>query len=146
DSVLANGSSLDLSSTTLSGIEKIGAGAALNTTLTITGTPLGSLNIIGGGNAADTLVVKSTVFDVSSVTLDGLHIRKAGLASATTFTVDESQFSAKGGDVKGIIGSSGSDTLTTTGIDFDLSATTLTSVERLIAGHTGDTFGTVFTL
>ena len=80
----------------------------LATTFTVDTADLASNGSVIGSSGNDSLVIKSTAFDLSSTTLTSVEILQAGLNSATTFTLDQADL-ASGGSV---VGSSGSDTLT----------------------------------
>ncbi|MBV5325409.1 MAG: hypothetical protein J0626_09150, partial [Rhodospirillaceae bacterium] len=139
DTLLAAGTVLDLSSTNLTSIEILQAGNAAATTFTVNTNDLVSGGSVNGSTGNDTLLIKSTAFNLTSSTLSSIEILKAGLATATTFTVDDVDL-ASGGSV---LGSNGVDTLTILGTDFDLSSTALTSVEKLVAATSN---ATTFTL
>ncbi|MDY0873790.1 hypothetical protein [Dongia rigui] len=140
DTLRAAGSALDISSTTLNSIEILAAGTSLGTTFTVNANDLAAGGTVAGHSSAnDTLVVKSTAIDLTSTTLTSIEILKAGLAAATTFTLQGADL-ATGGSV---IGSSGADSLIILGTDFDLSSTALTSIEKLTAATTN---ATTFTL
>ncbi|HVO02139.1 MAG TPA: hypothetical protein VMT54_08055 [Candidatus Cybelea sp.] len=145
DTISINGTSLDLTSTTLTSIEKLQAGKSAATTFTLDSTDLTGLTAITGSTGTDTLVVKNAAFDVHAISLNSVEALKAGVATATTFTLDEDQLAANTGPVAAITGSTGTDTLAVNGTGFDLSQTTLSSVEKLMATDNG-TDGTVFTL
>ncbi len=130
DTLAAAGTGLDLTSTSLTSIEKLQAGSSLATTFTVDVADLVSGGSVAGSSGDDTLVLKTTAFDLTSTSLTSIEILKAGLSTATTFTVDPADL-ASGGSV---IGSSGSDALTVKGTAFDLSSTSLTSIEVLQAG------------
>ncbi|MDY0873796.1 beta strand repeat-containing protein [Dongia rigui] len=138
DTLAAAGATLDLTSTTLSSIEKLQA-AAGGTTFTVDTADLTSGGSVTGGAGTDTLVIKSAAFDLTSNTVTGVEILQAGLASATTFTVDQADLASNGS----IVGSSGTDILTTRATALDLTSTTLTSVETLQAGSS---LATTFTV
>ncbi|MDY0873797.1 hypothetical protein, partial [Dongia rigui] len=87
----------------------------------------------------DTLVFNQTDADLTSTALTSVEVLKAGVSTATTFTVDANDL-ASGGSV---VGSSGSDTLIIDSTAFDLTSTTLTSIEQLVAGQNTDTTFTV---
>jgi hypothetical protein len=147
DTIISTGTSLDLSSTSLSGIEILKAGSSNATTFTIgdpAATGLGS--IVGSATSLgkDTLVVKATGIDLHSTTLTSIEILKAGLATASTFTLDDGQLAgANKGSIVSIVGGSGKDTLQVVGSAFDLSSVSLSSIEVL----QGDaTQSTTFTL
>ncbi len=139
DTLVAGTTSIDTANTTLSGIEAIQAGASAATTFTVTASDLVAGGSVIGSSGNDTLAVKSTNIDLTSTTLTDVETIKAGLATATTFTVDAADL-VSGGSV---IGSSGSDTLVIKNTAFDLTGTTISSVETLKAGSTGATTFTV---
>ena len=139
DTLQANGTTLDLRSTTLSSVEILKAGSNASTEFLVDKADLGTTVI--GGSSADTLSVNDSGFNLSSVTLSSVEILKAGAGVATTFTVDANDL-AVGGSV---FGGSGADTLTINGASFDLTSTSLSSVETLRGGATGTT-GTTFSV
>ncbi len=129
DTLAAAGTGLDLSSTTLTSIEILKAGSSLGTTFTVDAADLASGGSVNGNSGTDTLVMKTTAFDLTSTTLSSIEVLQAGSASATTFTVDAADLAAGGS----VIGSTGSDILTIKGTTFDTSSTTLSSIENLKA-------------
>jgi hypothetical protein len=139
DTLSVIGTSLNLTSTSLDSIEILKAGTTKATTFTINLLDLATGGSVIGSTGNDSLIVKSTLFDLSSTTLTSVEILKAGLASATSIQVDASDL-ATGGSV---IGSSGIDSLTIAGTAFDVSSTSLSSIEKLIAGATDATTFTV---
>ncbi len=139
DTLVAAGSGLDLTSTTLSSIEILQAGSSLATTFTVDAADLASGGSVVGSSGNDTLVLKTTAFDLTSTSLTSIEILQAGTSLATTFTLDAADLAAGGS----VVGSSGSDTLTVKGTVFDLSSTSLTSIETLLAGSS---LGTTFIL
>jgi hypothetical protein len=139
DTLVAAGTTIDLSSTAVSNIEILKAGSSLATTFTLDGTDLGGFGTITGSSGADTLEVKSATIDLSLVNLSNVEILKAGLSVATTFTVDQADLASNGT----VQGSSGNDTLTFKTTAIDLTSTTLTSVEIL---KTGNSLATTFTV
>jgi hypothetical protein len=153
DQITAAGSVLDISSTTLTSVEQLGTLFAGGTILTVTDKQFAGLTAITGSGGFDTVSVKGTVIDISSTApgsipslsfIDGLQ---AGLAAATTFRVDLLQLANQGGEIASLTGSSGIDTLTVIGSNFNLSgALTLDNIEILRADAKLGTTGTVFTL
>jgi hypothetical protein len=144
DTVVAAGNSIDLTSTTLTSIEGLQAGTTNNTTFIVTSAQLNGLDI-QGGKGIDTIKIGSSTIDFTSTTLTSIEGVGAGLTTATTITVLDSQLSANGGDIKNVEGNAGVDTLVVKGSAFDLSATTVTGIEKLQAGSAG-TVSTTFTL
>jgi hypothetical protein len=145
DTLAIAGSSLDLTSTTLSSVEILKAATTAATTFLVDAKDLASGGSVIGSSGTDTLTVKDSTINLTSTTLSSIEVVKAGLAAATTMTLEASDLAANGGDVKSILGSTGADTLTVIGTAFDLSATALTSIEKLVASDNG-TDGTIFTL
>ncbi len=139
DTLVAAGSGLDLTSTSLTSIEKLQAGLSTATTFTVDAADLLSGGSVVGSSGDDTLVLRTTAFDLTSTSLTSVEILQAGLSTATTFTVDAADLAAGGS----VIGSSGSDTLTVKGTAFDLTSTSLTSIETL---KSGSSLATTFTL
>ncbi|MBV5325459.1 MAG: hypothetical protein J0626_09435, partial [Rhodospirillaceae bacterium] len=130
DTLVIGGTSLDLTSTTLTSIENLKAGSSLATTFTVDAADIITGGTVQGSTGSDTLIIKGTAFDLNSTTATSIEKLQAGSSLATTFTLDTSDL-ANGGS---IIGSSGSDILTTKSNELDLTSTTLTSVEMLKAG------------
>ncbi|HVO04740.1 MAG TPA: hypothetical protein VMT54_21270, partial [Candidatus Cybelea sp.] len=144
DTIIATGGLLNLSSTTLTSIENLKAGVSTGTTFVLTSAELASLNLSGHTGGADTLQVTNTAINLTSTTLNSIETVKAGLATATTFTLDHSDLLALGTS-GAVVGSTGTDTLVVIGTDFDLSSTAVTSVEKLTADTTA-TAGTLFSV
>jgi hypothetical protein len=143
DAIYASGTALDLSSTTLTSVEALGADQFKGTLMTITGQQLTGMNEIGGWNGLDTLMVKSSTVDLVGKSLYSLEVVKAGLASATTFKLDVNELSSN--HVTTVIGGAGIDTLIVTGANVDLSSLTgLTSIEKLVADPTLGNQSTTF--
>lgn len=139
DTIAAGGSSLDLSSTTLSSIENITISASGGSLLAVTSDQLASLNVTGGPSSADTLILAGTDFDLTSTTLNNFEALKAGSPAGTTFTLDYADITALGAGGS-ITGSTGVDTLIVAETNFDLTSTTLSRVEILQAGTSDTTF------
>src|SRR6185369_3804393 len=139
DILLANGTTLDLSSTALTSIETLKAGNAAATIFTVDQADLISAGSVTGSTGNDTLAAAGTALDLSSTTLTSIEILKANSSLATTFTVDVADL-VSGGSVTG---STGNDTLAMKAAAFDLTSTTLTSIEILSAGTSGATTFTV---
>jgi hypothetical protein len=136
DEILANGSALDLSSTSINSIELLQANAG-GTVFTLTGAEFVAVGDINGDASDDVLVLKTTDFNLGlGADLSSIEELRAGVAGATTFVVATTDLVSGGGDVDTITGSSGADTLTVNGTDFDLTGVTLNSVEKLV-GQTG---------
>ncbi|EPY00292.1 hypothetical protein, partial [Magnetospirillum fulvum] len=135
DTLAAAGSSLDLRTTTLSGIEVLKAGSSDDTTFTVDQTDLAANGSVVGDVGTDTLIINGTSLNLGTTTLSGVEILKAGMNAATTFTVDQSDLATNGS----VVGSIGIDTLVAAGTMLGLSATALTSVEILKAGTTSAT-------
>ena len=144
DILSSNGTSIDLSSTTLNNIEILQAGSTSATTFTVDQGDLSNGGTVSGATTAgqnDILAISGTSLDLSSTTLTSVEKLQVGSTSATTFTVDQGDL-ASGGSVTGATGQN--DELIINGTSFDLSSTTLTSVEKLQAGST--TAATTFTV
>ncbi len=140
DSLQTKNASLDLTSTTLVSVETIRAGLASPTTFTVDSSDLVSGGFVLGNTASDTLVIKATTdFDVTSTTLNSVEVLRAGLSTATTFTVDGSDLASSGQ----VVGSSGADILAVQSTSVDLTSTALTSVEHIKAGASADTTFTI---
>ena len=139
DTLLANGASLDLSSTTLSSIEAIRAGVGTATTFIVDAADLASGGSVFGSSGSDTLTMKGTSFDLTSTTLSSIEILQAGSSLATTFSVDTTDLLSGGS----VLGSTGVDTLVIQGTTFDLTSSTLGSVEVLRAASS---LATTFTV
>jgi hypothetical protein len=133
DEIVAAGSSLNLTSTTLTSIEKLSSSGTADTVFTVTAGQLSALEIAGANKHDDTINVASTAFSYASDTATSIETLGAGLSLATTFTVAPDALAALGGDLVAIVGSTGIDTLIVSGTDFDLSQTALTSIEKLTA-------------
>ena len=131
DSLTVIDTSIDLTSTTLTSIEKLAAGSASDTTFRVDQADLAANGTVAGSTGADTLIVKGTSLNLSSTNLDSLETLKAGSSLATTFTVDTGDMNS----VTDILGSSGSDTIVFKGAAFDLTSAALTSIEKLQAGN-----------
>jgi uncharacterized protein YciI len=127
DSLIISGTALDLRSTTLSSIEILQTGTSAATTFTVDQADLASKGSVLGGAGNDTLTIAGTSFDLTSTTLSSVEILKAGVAGATTFKLDLADLAFSGS----VFGSSGVDTLTISGTSFDLTGTTLSSIEIL---------------
>ena len=138
DAIVAAGTSLDLTSTTLTSIEIIAAGKASATTWIVDQADLVSGGSVEGSTGTDTLIIKGTGSDLTSTTLTSVEVLKS-LAASSTFTVDNADLKAGGGSLTAIVGSSGINTLVAAGTHLDLSQTALTNVQRLAAGTTSNT-------
>src|SRR5262249_14105182 len=106
DTLTVKGGSVDLTSTTLSSIEIL-TGTSTAVTFKVDQADLVSGGTVIGGSGNDTVSINGGSLDLTSTTLSGVEILKAGTSNATTFTVDQSDL-AKGGSV---IGSTGHDVL-----------------------------------
>jgi len=138
DTLATAGTTLDLSSTSINSIEILKAGTATATTFTVDAKDLAvGGSVIGGTTAGDTLIVKNSAFDLTSTTLTGIEVLKAGVAG-TTFTLEQTDLNALGTTGQ-VVGGSGKDTLQVADTTIDLTSTTLTSVEVLAAGSTAAT-------
>ncbi|WP_231376276.1 calcium-binding protein [Magnetospirillum fulvum] len=137
DTLIAAGPTLSLTTTTLSGIEVLKAGTSIDTTFTVNQADLAANGSVVGNDGTDTLVISGTSLSLIATTLSSIEVLKAGTATATTFTVDQTDL-ANG--VVSVVGNTGIDTLATSGTTLDLSTTTLSSVEILKAGSAATTF------
>jgi hypothetical protein len=139
DELVANGTLLNLSSTTLSSIEKLSAGGAGGTTF-ILGKGFDGITAVTGSAGADKLVIAGTSsVDISGITFSGLESVRIGAAASAVMTVTKAQLVSGGGPLNSLSGNSGSDTLVVAGTDFDLTGVTLTSIEKLQAQTGADT-------
>ncbi len=136
---VVKGTAVDLSSTSLTSIEKLQAALSFATTFTVDQADLASGGTVQGSSGNDTLASSGTTLDLSSTSLNSIEIIKAGSNAATTFTVDQADL-VSGGTV---LGSSGNDTLVINGTSADLTSTTLSSIEILKAGSS---LATTFTV
>jgi hypothetical protein len=145
DTIVAAGSNLDLTSTTVTDVEQLRSeyGGGDGTIFTVTKAQFDGFDVISGTNDTDTLILKSTSFDISSHSLSGIEVLQAG-ASGTTFTVDYSDLTTGKGDVWGFVGGTGKDVLVVHGTNFDLSNIALTSIDVLKADPTNGATGTEF--
>src|SRR6185369_6120995 len=138
DTLIARGTSLDLSSTTLTSIEKLQAGLSTATTFIVVQADLTPGGSVIGSSGLDTLQAGGSALDLTSTTLTSIEILKAA-AGGTAFTVDQADL-ASGGSVTG---GAGVDTLIVKGTGFDLSSSSTTGVEILQAGSSNATTFTV---
>lgn len=141
DTLKIHGTSMDLRNTVMASIEILTTDSSEGTTFALDQFDiLGVQSVVGHTSGNDTLATGSTELNITSVTLDSIEALKAGTSVATTFTVDQSDL-AIGGSV---IGGTGTDTLIGHyGTAFDLSNTTLTSIEVIRNDNGG---GTTFTV
>jgi len=136
DSLIAADTLLDLHNVTLSSIERIEAGGGLGTTFRVGSSFLQrSRDIIGQDGVADTLDVQSSNVDLRFVSLSSVEVIRSSIGSATNFRVDQADL-APGGTIDG---GAGTDTLIANGATLDLSSTTLTSVEVILANTSANT-------
>jgi Ca2+-binding RTX toxin-like protein len=139
DTLVALGTSLDLTNTTVSGIEVLQAGNRAATTFVINQSDLASSNAAIIGNVAtDTVVVMGGSINLSAVSMSGIEVIRAGSATATTFTLNQSELVA---NKTSVIGGRGSDTLVLSSTSaatnaFDLSHVALSSVEVIKSAST----------
>ena len=131
DTLLATGTALNLSGTTLSGIEVIQGGAGTATTLTLAQANLSGVTSVIGTAGVDTLVSAGASLDLSATAVSGVEVLKATTATATTFTVNMADLGAS------VIGGTGVDTLVVVDAAADLSGIVLSSVEVVKAGGAG---------
>ncbi len=139
DTLIVNGTDIDLSSTALSSIEILEAGTTEATTFTIDTADLAKSGSITGSAQDDTLTAAGTALDLSSTAVSSVEILQAGTSKATTFTVNQDDLSSDGS----VTGGSANDTLKTADTELDLTDTTVTSVEILKAGNKNATTFTV---
>ncbi|HVI50460.1 MAG TPA: C2 family cysteine protease [Candidatus Sulfotelmatobacter sp.] len=135
DVLVANGASLDLSTTTLSGFQTIKAGTNAATSITVAQADLAGGGTVVGGTAVDTLVLSGASFDLSNTTLTSMEVIRAATTGATV-TLNQGDIVSGGS----ILGSAGTDILVAVGSSLDLSNTTLSSVEALTSAVSGETF------
>ncbi|MGE5546180.1 MAG: C2 family cysteine protease [Solirubrobacterales bacterium] len=135
DTLVAAGPSLDLGTTTLSGVEVVKAGCTSDTTVTLGPGALAGLKSIIGNDGQDTLVVNGGNVNLAATTVKGIEVIEAGGIAATTFTVAQSNLA----DVICMFGTGG-DTLVASGTSLDLSKTVITGIKILKAGSVGTTF------
>src|SRR5262249_1506224 len=111
------------------------------TTFIVTSAQLAGLDI-SGGKSVDTVKVATANIDFTSTTLTSIEGVGAGLTTATTITLLDTQLKANGGVIANIAGNTAVDTLNVKGANVDLSDTTVTSVEKIQAnsGATDTTF------
>jgi hypothetical protein len=138
DILKAAGTELDVGAATqtLSSVEILMAGNAADTTFRVNQKDLASGGSILGAAGTDSLVTRDATIDLTSTTVSSVEILRAGVNTATTFTLDATDLASFGS----ILGASGSDTLVVKDTAFDLSSTSITSVETLKAGKAGTTF------
>jgi hypothetical protein len=92
DTLAIDGTSLDLTSTTLSSIEILKAGLSDATTFTVDQVHLASVASILGSSSSDTLIVNSNAINLTSTTLTSIEtIETATQSIATTFTVSNGE-------------------------------------------------------
>src|SRR5262249_7696080 len=129
DSLVAAGTSLDLTGTTLSSIEVLATTKGL-TTFKVDKLDLADQGTVIGSTGSDTLQVFDTDANLTSTTLNSVEVLKAGSTNNTTFTVDTGDL-ASGGSVIGnaVSGTNGIDTLTVNGAAADLRSTTLSNID-----------------
>ncbi|MBC7905988.1 MAG: hypothetical protein H7Y60_04460 [Rhodospirillaceae bacterium] len=139
DTIVTGGTSLNLSTTTLSGIEALRVGTTGATTLTVAQNNLMANGSVTGNTGTDTLVAAGTTLDLSSTNVSDVEVLKAGIAAATIFTVNQADLATNGS----VVGNGGVDTLVAMDTTLDLSTTTLSSIEMLKAGNTASTIFTV---
>ncbi|EPY00293.1 beta strand repeat-containing protein [Magnetospirillum fulvum] len=131
DTLVIKGTNINLTATTLSGIEVLKAGSSTATTFTVNQGDLAANGSVVGNADTDTLIINGNSLDLSTTTLSSIEILKAGSSAATIFTLDQTDLAASGS----VIGSGGVDTLVAAGSTLDLSATTLSSVEIVKVGR-----------
>src|SRR5581483_4737828 len=145
DILVINGTSLNLTSTTLTSVNILQAGESSATTFTVNQADLGSsgsttgASTVKGSSGTDTLVVIGNSMDLSSTALSSVEILKTTSSSNTTFTLNQNDLSPGGS----VLGSTGTDTLIAAGNSLDLSSTMLSSVEKIMAGKSTATTFTV---
>src|SRR5204862_518415 len=100
DTLSIGATALDLRSTTLSGVEIIKAGLSTATTFTVNQADLLSGGTVQGSSGNDSIAAGDTALDLTSTTLSSVEIIKAGTASATTFTVNQTDM-LSGGTIQG---------------------------------------------
>ncbi|MBV5324565.1 MAG: hypothetical protein J0626_04460, partial [Rhodospirillaceae bacterium] len=136
DTLAAGGTQLTLTSTAVTSVEILRAGTSLGTTFTVDAADLTSGGSVIGSSGDDALVMNTTIFNLASTTLSSVEILRAGLSTATTFTVDQLDLNTGGS----VIGSSGADILVANGTTLDLSSTSLSSIETIRSGSIATTF------
>ncbi|MDY0874535.1 hypothetical protein, partial [Dongia rigui] len=140
DTLIVKSATIDLTNTTLTGVEILKAGLSAATNFTVDSLDLAAGGSVIGSSGSDTLTTNDTALDLTSTTLTSIEKLAAGTGSDTTFTVNQADLAA-GGSVTG--GAGTADTLVITGTSFDISSTSVTSVEKLQAGSNAATTFTV---
>ena len=139
DILTINGTSLDLSSTTTTDIDRLRAAINADTTFTVNTGDLVSGGSVLGALGADTLAAADTALDLTSTTLSSVEILKMGGAGATALTIDAADLSG----ASYVLGGSCADTLIVADTAINLTSATLSSVEIIAAGIAADTTFTV---
>jgi len=129
----------DLSHTTLSSVEHLLADTA-NAIFKVDQADLASGGTVEGlVGGTDVISAAGTQLDLTSTALVDIEQIHAGTTNDTTITITHSQLGGIDPDLTTISGSSGTDTLVVTSTSFDLTGTTLSSIEVLQAGSTSGT-------